>query len=861
MGIPNKKGVSVLLVLLMVFSGLNGLLVGGVKTHAAAAFAGGTGTKADPYQIANAEQLNEVRYHNFVYFKLIDDIDLSDYAAGEGWLPIVHEDYGFFSGSFDGNGFKIKNLVINRPESDWVGLFGHAIGSELSNIILENVQVTGNNLTGGLAGENQGTISHCSVAGSVTGNGNLIGGLTGSNTNGEIIASSSAATVSGNDEVGGLAGYNQAVISNSYATGNVSGADLVGGLIGNNSEVKYSYATGKVEGTGNEIGGLAGRNGFGQYVGIITHSFYDSTTTGRSESGKGTGLDTADMKLLQTYTDADWDFSGIWEIDSTRNEGYPYLKALPAADIAGVTAPVTGASPLATLVETAAYTAAIAWSPAHATFASGTVYTATLTLTPKVGYTVTGVSANFFKVAGATTTNEANAAEITAVFPATETTIATANIAGATAPVTGATPVATLADTTAYTATVTWSPADAAFAADTVYTATLTLMPKTGYTLTGVPADFFKVAGATTTNVADAGVITAVFPATAALSTPPTNTNTDAPASAPVALTEGRLTIPAGKSDQVSLSDEVTVFIPAGATDREMSLTIEKVLNTQSLLTNKEVLLSSIYEILKNFTENFNKPVTLTFVFDPASLKSNQRAVVFYYDEVNKVWVEVGGTVSGNRITASVSHFTKFAVMAVEAAAEIPVTDTTTKVDIGDISGHWAEAAIRQAVSGGIVKGYPDDTFKPDKTVTRAEFSVMLMNVLKPQEEGAELTFTDSVTIGSWAQKAVAQAVQAGIIQGYEDGTFRPNAAMTRAEVAVMIANTLDHSIEANAETGFADDKDIPAWAKNAVGTLKKLGLMEGKGMNTFDPHATTTRAEAVTVLLQMLAQRNTQPE
>jgi hypothetical protein len=258
--------------------------------------------------------------------------------------------------------------------------------------------------------------------------------------------------------------------------------------------------------------------------------------------------------------------------------------------------------------------------------------------------------------------------------------------------------------------------------------------------------------------------------------------------------------------------------------------------------------------------EDFSKPVTLTFAFDAASLKSNQRPSVFYFDEAKKEWVEVGGIVNGNHIKVEVNHFKKFAVFAVDQASDVPInekpTDTKPTINFSDISGHWAETNIKNAVSGGIVTGYPDGTFKPDTAVTRAEFAVMLMNTLKPQGEGAALTFTDTAKIGTWAQQAVAQAVQAGIINGYEDGSFRPDAQMTRAEMAVMLANSLGLSNEVNAGTGFVDDQDIPKWAKNAVGAIKKLGLVDGKGTNTFDPDANTTRAETVTVLLKTLAQK-----
>jgi hypothetical protein len=157
----------------------------------------------------------------------------------------------------------------------------------------------------------------------------------------------------------------------------------------------------------------------------------------------------------------------------------------------------------------------------------------------------------------------------------------------------------------------------------------------------------------------------------------------------------------------------------------------------------------------------------------------------------------------------------------------------------------------------GIVAGYPDGTFKPNRTVTRAEFTVMLTNTLKLPGEGSALTFSDTSKIGSWAQKAVVQAVQAGIISGYEDGSSHPEAEITRAEMAMMLATASRLSLETNAATGFEDDRDIPAWAKGAVSVIKKHGLIQGKGSNEFDPTAGTTRAEAVTVLMRMLAQKS----
>jgi hypothetical protein len=195
--------------------------------------------------------------------------------------------------------------------------------------------------------------------------------------------------------------------------------------------------------------------------------------------------------------------------------------------------------------------------------------------------------------------------------------------------------------------------------------------------------------------------------------------------------------------------------------------------------------------------------------------------------------------------------------MPAVAPATTPGSTPTPANNLSDISGHWAQRAIQEALSLGIIKGYSDGTFKPNGTLTRAEFALMLMNALKPQEAGTKLTFTDAAKIGAWAQEAVAQAVQAGIINGYEDGTFRPNAEITRAEMAVILAKILGKSNEASATTGFADDKDIPEWAKSSVAYLKSAGLVKGMGDNEYAPQDHATRGEAITILLNLLKQIN----
>jgi hypothetical protein len=189
---------------------------------------------------------------------------------------------------------------------------------------------------------------------------------------------------------------------------------------------------------------------------------------------------------------------------------------IPAVE--GVTVPdVDEEDPSTVVTETAQYTGTVSWSPDDDDFRYSTVYTATITLTPKTGYTLIGVPQDFFSVAGAdTVTNNADSGVITAVFPKTLTTIDTAAVEGVTVPsVEEEDPSTVVTETAQYTGTVAWSPDDDGFRPSTVYTATITLTPKTGYSFVEVPQNFFTVAGAdTVTNDADSGVVTAVFPET-----------------------------------------------------------------------------------------------------------------------------------------------------------------------------------------------------------------------------------------------------------------------------------------------------------------------------------------------------------
>jgi len=178
---------------------------------------------------------------------------------GKGWRPMGALGVlgGGFAGSLDGRGYEIRDLFINRPDEDAVGLFRSlSSGGIIMNVRLVNADVTGYTRVGGLVGSKGGTIDNCHFSGSVAGAGN-VGGLVGYNA-GPVTNSYSAGSVAGGWAVGGLAGRTRGAINNCHFTGSVTGDWKVGGLVGHSDSlgtVTNSYALGNVSG-GGQAGGL-----------------------------------------------------------------------------------------------------------------------------------------------------------------------------------------------------------------------------------------------------------------------------------------------------------------------------------------------------------------------------------------------------------------------------------------------------------------------------------------------------------------------------------------------------------------------------------------------------------------------------
>lgn len=181
-----------------------------------------------------------------------------------------------------------------------------------------------------------------------------------------------------------------------------------------------------------------------------------------------------------------------------------------------------------------------------------------------------------------------------------------------------------------------------------------------------------------------------------------------------------------------------------------------------------------------------------------------------------------------------------------------------------DISGHWAQAAIATLEVRGIITGFPDGTFRSDSPITRGQLTRLLAAALNLNEEVRQLSgrnsrFSDTPA-GHWAAPYVEALAESGLARGFPDGTFRPDQQVSRAEFAAFIvraAGLLDQErLNAGGPLHYADAASIPAWARAAVVTVTAENLVGGFEDNTFRPHRATTRAEASTVVLRLMARR-----
>ena len=173
-----------------------------------------------------------------------------------------------------------------------------------------------------------------------------------------------------------------------------------------------------------------------------------------------------------------------------------------------------------------------------------------------------------------------------------------------------------------------------------------------------------------------------------------------------------------------------------------------------------------------------------------------------------------------------------------------------------DIQSHWASSSIERIAKLGILKGYEDGTFKPNKPITRAEFSAIVARAFGLRGSGAQLPFKD-VAFDKWYTDSIVALYDKGIVAGRPDGTFGVNDVISNQEMAVIISRTLKAlALELKVERDYVPFKDeqlISPFAKDAVQELYKVGLINGTPNGTLNPKGGATRAQVAVIIERTL--------
>lgn len=191
-------------------------------------------------------------------------------------------------------------------------------------------------------------------------------------------------------------------------------------------------------------------------------------------------------------------------------------------------------------------------------------------------------------------------------------------------------------------------------------------------------------------------------------------------------------------------------------------------------------------------------------------------------------------------------------VLATTAAATIMATALPVVTYAADYDNHWAKEAITKWSEKEVLEGYEDGTFKPNNKVTRGELAAIIVRVFGLTDTSAAEKYTD-VEATKWYASDIAKVSSAGIMNDYEDGTFKPNQEATREEAAYAIAKAYKVATKETNVT-FKDQAQISDWAEAEIASLVAGGYLNGNPDGTFRPTASLTRAEAVTMVDKITA-------
>jgi len=319
-----------------------------------------------------------------------------------------------------------------------------------------------------------------------------------------------------------------------------------------------------------------------------------------------------------------------------------------------------------------------------------------------------------------------------------------------------------------------------------------------------------------------------------------------------VKATDVTFTLQAGdlKASDLNLTNVSAIQIGAAKLGSDTAKEIaDKAINSGLYNVAGDIFSLSALAVMKDNTQQdikkFNGTVKVTLPVPETARDAASKGDLWVgrFNEEAGAWDIVSGQFDGTigTFTFETDKFSKWALLTPKL--------TPKPLVFSDIAGHWAEKQINGWIEKGLAKGYPDGSFKPDFSITRAEF-ITLVNKSFGFTGSAPVHFTD-VSSTDWFFKEVSKAITAGYISGYEDGTLRPDTEISRQEVAIILSKLLKLKTpeNKNAVSRFKDLESIPEWSEDPVNAVVANGYMAGYPDQTYQPERAITRAEAIVTL------------
>ncbi len=753
---------------------------------------------------------------------LANDVSLS----AEDWIPIGTTMNGF-QGTFDGGQHTVSGMQISRISTmpAFCGLFGYGNTASIQDLTVNGAiafdDTTVQGAVGGLVGYTNGcSISNCktNVTMQITADRSYVGGIVGMNISSTIAncgAQVAANVTAGNPQVGGIVGMTTAsmasCIYNSYAHGTITvdddGTDgFVGGIAGvlNNDTAVNNY-----------------------FAGTITKNGSGDTKTGDIF---GTLCVTSDMTLSNNFYDSTHTAVGYAE-DTLSNE------------ITDVSAYVTGIS-AEDMTDDAGLLAAL-----------NTGRTAVDALLAAEGSSLTARQWNL-------------ESSLNDGYPQFEAAPAPEDTSGG--------------NTSGGTAASSSSSSSHHSSSSTATTAANTVPVQ-------VDGKSYNIGTASTKTDAATGMTTAVVTVDAAsfnqkltqasesvVITVPSDA--DATASQSI-LTAQMVENAAKKNLTVAVQTEnVRYIIPANAVDVDAAVQALGLGTADLDNIEMQINISHVNDTAANFVENAAADGGYTLVMSPVEFtiqavsNGNSVEIAAFKNYVTRS-IAIPSTVSPTAITTAVvvdadgteRHVPTEVYQAEDGQYYARIHSLTNsvyalidhEVSFADAQGTWYDDVASELASRMILNGREDGTFDGTANITRAEFAATLIRALGLPADGS-CDFYD-VSNTAWCYGAVGKAAAYGLIDGYDDGSFAPNAAITRQEAMVMLQRAAEvadftgqESTVTQLSSAFTDTAQVSSWAQNAVAFTVSNGLIVGSD-GALRPQATITRAECAAAVLRFL--------